>query len=372
MDLELRLAIVLSCTNTACQVKFLESDAQVTAEYSAGMRAHHIHVEAGHLVAVDYAAHPTRMVYRWDDIEIDQTTTGYALFQHGRPLDAATLRAEFFPMIQARYAQGQTKSRLNWMDVSDLSFNNFLLLERVQLSWFPGWLPEPELAIALRANPAVAWFMRHKCPEIADWVNSMLAKSSPEGEITPDAIRQAELAVLRSIEDLLVYAVDPAAYDAQPFLMWDSRELTDLVDFAGKIVVDVGSGTGRLAFVAAQTAKTVYAVEPVGNLRAYLKVKAKRKGLSNVFVVDGLITDLPFPDNFADVTMEGHVFGDNPEQEHLEMERITKTGGMVIHCPGTGDRDNDDHKFLVSQGYTWSRFEEPYVGMLRKYWKKCI
>jgi hypothetical protein len=42
---------------------------------------------------------------------------------------------------------------VNWMDVTSLSFNNLLLLERVQLSWFPGWLPEPELAIALRANP---------------------------------------------------------------------------------------------------------------------------------------------------------------------------------------------------------------------------
>ena len=35
---------------------------------------------------------------------------------------------------------------LNWYDVADVSFNALLLLERVQLSWFPGWVPEPELA----------------------------------------------------------------------------------------------------------------------------------------------------------------------------------------------------------------------------------
>ena len=58
---------------------------------------------------------------------------------------------------------------LNWMDVSDLSFNTVLLLEQVQLSWLPGWMPEPEMAVALQANPVVAWYMRHKCPSIAGW-----------------------------------------------------------------------------------------------------------------------------------------------------------------------------------------------------------
>ena len=59
---------------------------------------------------------------------------------------------------------------LDWIDVTDLSFNSLLLLERVQLSWFPGWVPENELALALQANPAVDWYLRHKCPEIAPWL----------------------------------------------------------------------------------------------------------------------------------------------------------------------------------------------------------
>lgn len=29
---------------------------------------------------------------------------------------------------------------LDWMDVTQLSSNRFLLLERVQLNWLPGWL----------------------------------------------------------------------------------------------------------------------------------------------------------------------------------------------------------------------------------------
>jgi len=86
--------------------------------------------------------------------------------------------------------------------------------------------------------------------------------------------------------------------------------------------------------------------------------------------VDGLITDIPFPDQFADVTMGGHVFGDHLEQEYQEMARVTKPGGMVILCPGNDDRDNDRHRFLVSEGFHWwSRFEGPEDGMKRKYWK---
>ena len=63
------------------------------------------------------------------------------------------------------------------MDVSKLSFKTLLLLERVQLSWFPGWVPEDDLAQALKANPAVEWYMRHKCPEIENWLNWIMSRT---------------------------------------------------------------------------------------------------------------------------------------------------------------------------------------------------
>jgi SAM-dependent methyltransferase len=253
------------------------------------------------------------------------------------------------------------------MDVTPLSFNNLLLLERVQLSWFPGWLPEPELSVALRANPTVEWYFRHKCPSLNEWLDRVLA--APSALATPESVRQAEIAVMRAITDLLVFVVDPAVYDAQPFLNWDSDELTSLVDFTDKIVIDVGAGTGRLTLTVAPLAKTTFAVEPVGNLRTFLKAKAKNQGLGNVFAVDGLITDIPFPDEFADVTMTGHTFGDDPEEEYLELVRVTRPDGMIVLCPGNKDLDDERHGFLVSKGFCWSCFEEPRDGMMRKYWK---
>ncbi len=276
------------------------------------------------------------------------------------------------------------KMTLNWIDVSDLSFNVILLLEREQLAWLPGWLPEPELALALKANPAVEWYLRHKNPDLNPWVDKVMSNLTPEvsqdrspsptgrdeSKQSEDGVRAAEETILRSINDLVVYAVNPQIYADMPFLGWDSTELSGLTDFQGKTVVDVGSGTGRLAFIAAEAgAQAVFAVEPVGNLRVFIKDEARKRNLNNVFTMDGLITELPFPDDFSDILMGGHVFGDNPEAEHAEMVRVAKPGGMVILCPGNNDKDEGWHEFLIQQGFAWSRFEEPGDGIKRKYWK---
>ncbi len=257
---------------------------------------------------------------------------------------------------------------LKWMDVSDLSFNCLLLLEEVQVNWLSGWLPEPDLQVALKANPVVEWFFRHKCPSLNDWLDKVMMLE-PDTSPTREEIRLAEVNIMRSMVDLLVYALDPAIYDRQPFLGWDDRELTSLTDFMGKTVIDVGAGTGRLAFVAAPYAEVVFAVEPVARLRKYIRLEIKTRNLTNVYPIDGVITDIPLPDKFADITMGGHVFGDFPEQEYRELARVTKPGGMIILCPGNNDVDNPIHQFLVAQGFEWSRFEEPEDGVKRKYWK---
>ena len=257
---------------------------------------------------------------------------------------------------------------VNWIDVSQLSFNTILLLERIQLSWLPGWLQEVDFSIALRANPVVEWYLRHKCPDLNPWLDQVMALTRGDPPAESPRIRQAEMAILNQVNDLLVYALDPALYDAQPFLGWNSTELINLIDFSGKCVIDIGAGTGRLTFLAAEKAEVVFAVEPVANLRYYLKQKAKCLGFNNVFPVDGIITEIPFPSGFGDVVMGGHVFGDQPEEEFMELFRVTKPGGMIILCPGNTDQDNDAHHYLIAQGFQWSRFNEPGDGMKRKYW----
>ncbi len=48
-------------------------------------------------------------------------------------------------------------------------------------------------------------------------------------------------------------------------------------------------------FFIAPIAETVFAVEPVTALRAHIRDKAARRGLDNVFVMDGLLSAVPLP-----------------------------------------------------------------------------
>ena len=56
-------------------------------------------------------------------------------------------------------------------------------------------------------------------------------------------------------------------------------------------MLDVGAGSGRLTFAAAEKAAWVYASEPVGTLREFMRDKIAREGIKNVRVLDGLITE---------------------------------------------------------------------------------
>jgi hypothetical protein len=68
--------------------------------------------------------------------------------------------------------------------------------------------------------------------------------------------------------------------------------------------------------------------------------------------------------------MGGHVFGDEPEAELAEMERVTRPGGQVVFMPATNQEgDTENHALLVGNGYQWDTFAEPEEGRKRKYWK---
>ncbi|MBM3327033.1 MAG: class I SAM-dependent methyltransferase [Calditrichaeota bacterium] len=254
---------------------------------------------------------------------------------------------------------------LNWLDTSTLDFKVLKLLEYVHILWFPREWQNNELGIALKYNPEVAEFMKLKSEGATGWMDELVSQAS---DSHPAEIRRCEIAVMQQICDWLVYVLCPEVYDRQPFLKWDNRELLEISDFTGKIVVDIGSGTGRLIEPVVEAAKLIFAVEPVERLRRFIASKFTTNS-SKVFPINGLITNIPLPAKFCDIVLAGHVFGDNPEDELLEIQRIVKPGGMVILCPGNNDKDNPAHFLLLENGYSWSKFEEPTDGIKRKYWK---
>ena len=257
---------------------------------------------------------------------------------------------------------------LDWINPEDYSFNCFLLLERFQIRLMlesGGWRNNKDewkynMGLALRANPAVKWYLEHKCPECAPVLNQITA----EAPIITNAeeVRKAEVYALASVEDFVTYTTpEVMETNCQYIREWDKDRLYELTDFKDKIVLDVGAGSGRLTFAAAAFAKEVCASEPVGTLREYIRAKATKDNITNVRVTEALATSIPYPDNSFDIVMSGHVVGDEWDAESAELTRVCKSGGWLLDCPGdeicSCDRGEQQDE-LVKRG--WERMS--YIG----------
>jgi SAM-dependent methyltransferase len=236
--------------------------------------------------------------------------------------------------------------KLNWINPEDYSFNSFLLMERFQIRMMMDladllkdsarW--QLDMGIALNANPAVRWYLERRCPECAAKITE-LAENAP---VLTDStlIRKAETQALAEWEAFVVYTTPEVMAKKCDFIRnWNKQRLFELADFTGKTVLDAGAGTGRLTFAAAEKADWVYASEPIGILREFMRDKIEKENIKNVRVLDGLVTRLPFPDNTFDIVMTGYVLGLSFDSEIAELTRVCKSGGWLLDCPADSEHD---------------------------------
>jgi len=254
---------------------------------------------------------------------------------------------------------------LGWINPEEYSFNSLLLLERFQIRMIFWTGRDGEwrrnMGIALNANPAVKWYLKRRCPERAALVDEIAAQAPAVTDA--HEIRRAEVYVLAGMEDFLIYTTPEVMAEQCDFIRgWSKERLFELADLTGKTVLDIGAGSGRLAFAAAEKAAWVYASEPVGTLCEFMLEKIAREGIANIRVVDGLVTDLPFPDSTFDVVMSGHVLGDDWDNEQAELERVCKPGGWLLNCPGDSERDIKPLPELTARGWE----EIHYIGSFGK------
>jgi len=242
---------------------------------------------------------------------------------------------------------------IGWINPEEYSFDCMLRMERFQIRLM---LENPDeetagaMGIALKANPKAAWVMARKCPEMADKVRELTEKAPDH--LTPEQIRTAEVAVLGAYEDFVIYTTPEVMEKKCDFIYgWKKERLYEICDLMGKTVLDVGSGTGRLAFAAAERAAFVVASEPVDSLREFMRDEIGRKGIRNMRVCDGLCDSLPFPDNSFDAAMSGHVVGDRFREEVDELTRVTKPGGWLLDVPGDQQRRTGRNEELLADGW---------------------
>ena len=253
----------------------------------------------------------------------------------------------------------------------DLHIEDIYLLEPFQIEYFPGWVPELELATVLWAHPGIDRFLRTRAPAIAPFLDATKARHPSSADRSD--LAQSEDMVIWTIADLIVYNKCPENYDRLEFLDWDFAEVTNITPLNGRVVVDVGSGTGRVALQAATIASAVVAVEPVPRLRQFIRDKAEQSGRRNVRVVAGFGHDVPLPDDSADVVITSHALGWRLEDELAEFERVVAPAGYIIHCPGTAEiaAEEQQHRRLIEPAwnYRFARYREA-DGWKRKYWKQ--
>ncbi|MFC5729001.1 MULTISPECIES: class I SAM-dependent methyltransferase [Nocardioides] len=133
-------------------------------------------------------------------------------------------------------------------------------------------------------------------------------------------------------------------------------------DWAGRVVLDLGCGSGFHLPRFAQTARRVVGVEPHPGLQR-LALRRSR-GLDNVEVLLGAAQQVPLPDRSVDVVHArwAYFFGPGCEPGLAELERVIRRGGtaMVI--------DNDGSRSTFG---AWFRRAFPHLdppGTIERFW----
>lgn len=265
----------------------------------------------------------------------------------------------------------------NWIDKTKYTLDSFLLMDRWLITMIintsNNW-PEfaDNLAIVLVAKPYVAWYCMNKAPEVKERVEQLIRVAPIDS--SADQINSAEQFVVQATETSIIYT-DPVNMNknCNYIFNWNEERLFELADFKDKIVIDIGSGTGRLAFAAAKYARKVYALDPTDMLRQFMKDKIKEEGITNVIVVDGTVSYIPYEDNTFDIAMSGHVVGDDYDAEIAEMQRVVKNNGYILDCIGDDDRMREKpNEEMLRRGFEYFYHKSTLGGDIYRYRKQVI
>lgn len=232
----------------------------------------------------------------------------------------------------------------------NLHAEDLLLLEPFQISYLPDRVAHKEFASLLREYPVVRRFLVSRHPPIKSFLNQLLKEHQPAAM---DQVNELCEEAIWEIADLIIYNKHPELYDQLTRIHWDLSAITSITALEGLTVADVGAGSGRIAFLVAPFAKTVFAIEPISGFRTFMKEKATNREVKNLYIMDGTLDAIPLPDNTLDVLITSNAIGWNLVEELKEIERVVKPGGKAIHLLQS-EIQEDDTLFDTLTSASWN------------------
>jgi ubiquinone/menaquinone biosynthesis C-methylase UbiE len=185
-------------------------------------------------------------------------------------------------------------------------------------------------------------------------------------EFDADQVRQVQEAYDRMAEeyDILDDRINPFYVNGYRVLDYFVQMLTPR--WRGRVVLDVGCGSGFQTVQFAPRAKHVVAIDIADALIQRVRGKLKTRGLTNVTLIQGDATRIPLRENAVDfVSAYGDVIGHIPDYEQAiaEMARVCRPGGTV-----TIEYDNKWHlALLFHPRELWNAIRTRGTGDLRRW-----
>lgn len=229
----------------------------------------------------------------------------------------------------------------------DLKLEDLYLLEACDLESLHERVTHRALAAVIHAHPALrhVWSTRYHCIEaFIDGITTEYGAASSKEDLNAYADH-----LVWEIAEILIYHRYPEIYEERAAIDWDFKELTKEAVLENRVVVDAGAGTGRIAFQAAPLARWVFAVEPVSSLRRFMRERIGREEIRNIYVIDGILSNIPLPNGFVDVLATCQALGWSLLDELREIERVVRPGGTAIHFSGMPvDENGPIHQVITS------------------------
>ena len=252
-----------------------------------------------------------------------------------------------------------------------LDWEDLLLLEALQIKYLPDRVAVKEFASLLHAHPVAHRFLVSKYPPISSFMARILKEN--KAVVDKQMLEEQCQEALWEIADLIIYNKSPERFDAQAPIKWDLGEISAITSLEGKVVADVGAGTGRIAFLVSPVVQTVYAIEPIASFRSFIKEKTQIKGVENLFVMDGTLDSIPLPDDSLDVLITSNAIGWHLQEELKEIERVVKHGGDALHLVYTDpNQENSFHEILTSEPWNYSCLQNSTENIIKLRYSKRI